>query len=51
MTMFLEDGPVKVKARAVYCTLDTFAVAFHALEPDAQGRLDEIVSRAISYRR
>jgi len=51
MTLFLEDGPVKVKARIVYCNPDTFAVSFHGLDNDASCRLDELVFRANAFRR
>ncbi|MBM3267829.1 MAG: PilZ domain-containing protein [Candidatus Sericytochromatia bacterium] len=51
MTLFLEDGPVKVQARIVYSATEGFAVAFHGIEGDAADRLGDFVSRANAFRR
>lgn len=51
MTLFLEDGPVKVRARVVYSRGDAFAVAFHGLGALDAERLAELVNRANAFRR
>ena len=45
MTLFLEDGPVKVRAKIVYSNQESFAVSFHGLEVVAQDRLEDLVER------
>lgn len=51
MTLFLEDGPVKVSAKVVHSTSDAFAVAFHGLCSLDSERLAELVDRANAFRR
>lgn len=51
MTLFLEDGPVKVRAKIVYANGDGFAVSFLGLENLDHERLDELVDRANAFRR
>ncbi len=51
MTLFLEDGPVKVKARIVYSGTEGFAVNFQGIETEAATRLEDLVHRANAFRR
>lgn len=51
MTLFLEDGPIKVVARLVATDPAGFAVEFAELGLPARSQLDQLVKRAIAYRR
>ena len=51
MTLFLEDGPIKVVARLIGADPAGFAVEFENLGVPVRTRLDQLVRRAIAYRR
>ncbi len=51
MTLFLEDGPIKVFARLIGTDPAGFTVEFENLALPARTRLDQMVRRAIAYRR
>lgn len=51
MTLFLEDGPVKVSGRMVNDSKAGFAVEFVNLPTEARGRLEHFVERASAFRR